>query len=395
MSDLLVRLAQALPFSLLTIGLLVVLIVLLLAILVVRRLRRQAEAREAAGENGADLPLMRYGYEDGKGSDGGARPNGSNGSNGYNGSNGAGTVTPPTGSQFTATYNGTNFVLGIPSTSPFNQWIFGGSGAWETATNWSLGHAPVSGEQVLIDIAGLLVTVTVSSGSQVATDLASQENVALTGGTLTLSGTSTIYGTLSVSGGTLAGTGDLALNGGLSWSGGTISGSGALTVGGAMGITGTSAKTLDGRTLTHTNAIGSSLFDSTGTMNLNGGAVFRNAAGAILNFNSASSMFLDYDSGATATFDNLGTVNKGGAGTLDASTFSGTSGLAFNNSGQINVTGGTLKSSSMRYSFPVGTVPQPGEPPKAPSYIGMLAASAPSKKGDDWSITDFKVTAPQ
>ncbi len=36
-----------------------------------------------------------------------------------------------------------------------------------------------------------------------------------------------------------------------------------------------------------------------------------------------------------------------------------------------------------------------GEPPKAPSYIGMLAASAPSKSGDDWSITDFKVTAPQ
>ena len=36
-----------------------------------------------------------------------------------------------------------------------------------------------------------------------------------------------------------------------------------------------------------------------------------------------------------------------------------------------------------------------GEPPHAPSYIGMLAASAPSKNGDTWSITDFKVTAPQ
>lgn len=30
-----------------------------------------------------------------------------------------------------------------------------------------------------------------------------------------------------------------------------------------------------------------------------------------------------------------------------------------------NVTGGKLKSSSMRYSFPVGTVPEPGDPPKA------------------------------
>lgn len=36
-----------------------------------------------------------------------------------------------------------------------------------------------------------------------------------------------------------------------------------------------------------------------------------------------------------------------------------------------------------------------GDPPKQPSYIGMLAASAASRRGDTWSITDFKVTAPQ
>jgi hypothetical protein len=36
-----------------------------------------------------------------------------------------------------------------------------------------------------------------------------------------------------------------------------------------------------------------------------------------------------------------------------------------------------------------------GEPPRGPSYIGMLAASASSKKGDSWSITGFKVAAPQ
>jgi len=35
------------------------------------------------------------------------------------------------------------------------------------------------------------------------------------------------------------------------------------------------------------------------------------------------------------------------------------------------------------------------EPPHTPTYIGMLAASAASKKGDTWSISDFKVTAPQ
>lgn len=36
-----------------------------------------------------------------------------------------------------------------------------------------------------------------------------------------------------------------------------------------------------------------------------------------------------------------------------------------------------------------------GEPPAGPTYVGMLAASAASKKGDIWSISDLKVTAPQ
>ena len=36
-----------------------------------------------------------------------------------------------------------------------------------------------------------------------------------------------------------------------------------------------------------------------------------------------------------------------------------------------------------------------GAPPKDPSHIGLLAASASSKRGDDWTITDFKVTKPQ
>ena len=36
-----------------------------------------------------------------------------------------------------------------------------------------------------------------------------------------------------------------------------------------------------------------------------------------------------------------------------------------------------------------------GDPPRGPSYVGVLAASSPGKTGDTWSITDFKVTAPQ
>jgi hypothetical protein len=36
-----------------------------------------------------------------------------------------------------------------------------------------------------------------------------------------------------------------------------------------------------------------------------------------------------------------------------------------------------------------------GERPKAPSHIGMLAASASSRNGDTWSISGLKVSAPQ
>ncbi len=36
-----------------------------------------------------------------------------------------------------------------------------------------------------------------------------------------------------------------------------------------------------------------------------------------------------------------------------------------------------------------------GTPPREPSHIGLLAASAPSKNGDTWSITDFSVSAPK
>jgi hypothetical protein len=35
------------------------------------------------------------------------------------------------------------------------------------------------------------------------------------------------------------------------------------------------------------------------------------------------------------------------------------------------------------------------EPPRGASFVGMLAASSPGKAGDTWSITDFRVSAPQ
>lgn len=36
-----------------------------------------------------------------------------------------------------------------------------------------------------------------------------------------------------------------------------------------------------------------------------------------------------------------------------------------------------------------------GEPPDEPSYVGVLAASAQSKRGDTWSVSDLRVVQPQ
>jgi hypothetical protein len=61
-----------------------------------------------------------------------------------------------------------------------------------------------------------------------------------------------------------------------------------------------------------------------------------------------------------------------------------------------NVLRVTVKGSDVRIAIngqPAGGFT--GEPPRWPSHIGMLAASAASRKGDTWSISDLKVTAPQ
>ena len=82
------------------------------------------------------------------------------------------------------------------------SWI-GGSGDWNTPTNWSSGALPGPDDDVVIDRPGDS-TVTHSSGAHTVKSVQSQEGFVLSGGSLTVSGTIQVNNTFTLSGGTLA-----------------------------------------------------------------------------------------------------------------------------------------------------------------------------------------------
>ncbi|QEY33181.1 hypothetical protein EVJ50_13990 [Synechococcus sp. RSCCF101] len=135
---------------------------------------------------------------------------------------------------------------------------------------------------------------------------------------LTVDGAYNDLNGFSMSGGTLTGSGDITLSGNNTWSGGTISGNGQLTVSGPLEISGSTVPTvLDGRTLKHTNAEGSSSLVSGATVSLGNGATFLNDTGAHLKIEVVG------ENGVTAIrervdeegiFRNKGKVVKSGLG---------------------------------------------------------------------------------
>ena len=80
----------------------------------------------------------------------------------------------------------------------------GGSGDWNTATNWSTGALPGPSDDVLINQPGPL-TITHSSGTHSVNSVLSQDAFVLSGGTLTVSSTIQVNNGFTLSGGTLHG----------------------------------------------------------------------------------------------------------------------------------------------------------------------------------------------
>jgi hypothetical protein len=156
------------------------------------------------------------------------------------------------------------------------------------------------------------------------------------GATLINSGTVTfindaVLSMLTLSGGTLASFGDVTVTGSLTWAGGVISGPGRTIPSGGLAISGGNHG-LDGAVLDNT---ATATWNGTGNINLSNGAVLNNRDGAT--FIVTGNSLMTTVAGLPAAFHNAGTFVEsapGGTTTIQ---------VAFDNSGVVEVSGGTLR----------------------------------------------------
>jgi hypothetical protein len=160
-----------------------------------------------------------------------------------------------------------------------DTWTGASEGTWQTASNWSTGKVPGSGDVACI---GAGKTVQVTSGANVAGVLEDEGALVLRGGSLELASAleeSAVHA-LTVSGGTLMGAGELGVSGSLSWEEGTMEGSGSTVLkAAASGSVDAASVALSERRLvnegTFTLVAGSmelasgAVFSNSGTFNLN------------------------------------------------------------------------------------------------------------------------------
>jgi hypothetical protein len=151
-------------------------------------------------------------------------------------------------------------------TTPTITWSSSSSGDWSDAADWGGGVVPTSADNVVIDTAG--VTVSVSTGTQSAASLVTSlstlninggeldvgsfavlnGNFEESAGSLSLAGTSIFYGSLDETGGLLSigGNGVLTAEGPIAVSGGTIASAHALILQGATTLSGGNIETTAG-----------------------------------------------------------------------------------------------------------------------------------------------------
>ena len=78
-----------------------------------------------------------------------------------------------------------------------------GNANWSVAANWSNDTLPTVTDNIVIDLPDVATNITFDSGTATHTDVVSRENISVTGGSLTLSGTENNLAAVSINGGTL------------------------------------------------------------------------------------------------------------------------------------------------------------------------------------------------
>lgn len=187
-----------------------------------------------------------------------------------------------------------------------------------------------SGANVVVDGLYQASTTAVSAGNVAFTgSIAVMGPLTVTNGTVTLSNVEGMVQvpSLRFSAGTIAGTSSLNISGRLQWSGGTMAGTGVTNANGGMSLEGNSARRLD-RILNHS---GEGTW--TGNANLGISGTFNNLAGATFEIQNDRAFA---GSGTTARVNNAGTFRK----TMGMPT--STSGVAFENSGLVEIVSGAL-----------------------------------------------------
>ena len=129
-----------------------------------------------------------------------------------------------------------------------------GNGLWTDRFNWNRDVLPDATDVVVIDLGGGTFVV-LDSGSHTIASLLAAEHLQISGGSLSVTGTSTFTGGLTISGGAFASAGAISANlmnlssgsfsvastaliNALNMSGGVVSGGGALTINGSLIATG-------------------------------------------------------------------------------------------------------------------------------------------------------------
>jgi RHS repeat-associated protein/uncharacterized repeat protein (TIGR01451 family) len=108
-------------------------------------------------------------------------------------------------------------------------WV-GGSGDWDTSSNWSTGQVPTPSDHVAIVLPNANVTHSQGTFDAVAS-LVSFDPIDLTAGTLSLAGPSAMNSNLTLGGATITGAGSLTLAGAsFNWNGGALSLGGTVTL---------------------------------------------------------------------------------------------------------------------------------------------------------------------
>jgi hypothetical protein len=199
------------------------------------------------------------------------------------------------GTQLRAEY-GTGLAFIVDPTN-IDRWI-STDGDWSVPGNWDLGHVPGAGETALLDQPGTL-TVTIPAGTFTPDRVASNENITITGGTLSLASAnpSQINGTLAINGGgSLQGVSPVVVVGTLALGGGTVATSGGVVV---VGTTSSSGATQLSGPL------------ATTLLSVTGGA-FNIGAGSLLAINGGGASTV----ATSASLANSGTLRLFGGGSL-------------------------------------------------------------------------------